>query len=43
MQEHGGPAKNRLMVFAYDGERFSKLYMLEINGVNGEVTVIRPE
>lgn len=38
-----GPGKNRLMVFAYDGEILSKLYMLEINGVNGEVTVIRPE
>ena len=38
-----GPGKNRFMVFAYDGEILSKLYMLEINGVNGEVTVIRPE
>lgn len=38
-----GPGKNRLMVFAYDGEILSKLYLLEIDGATGEVTVIRPE
>lgn len=38
-----GPGKNRLMVFAYDGEILSKLYMLEIDGATGEVTVVRPE
>lgn len=38
-----GPGKNRLMVFAYDGEILSKLYLMEINGATGEVTVVRPE
>lgn len=37
------PGKNRLMVFAYDGEILSKLYLMEIDGATGEVTVIRPE
>lgn len=34
--------KNRVIIFAYDGEILSDLYLIDVDGITGEVTQLRP-